>query len=441
MPVRLDYTTEGKNWALLVAGSNTYDNYRHQADICHAYHVVRNHGIPEENIVVMMYDDIAYSRENPYQGNVINEPNGENLYPGVVIDYKKEEVNPEVFLAVLTGNSSGIRELLGREGKVIVSGSDDHVFVNFADHGAPGLLAFPEDVLHAKPLEKAIKSMHKNKQFKKMVFYVEACESGSMFDGLLPEHISVFVTTAANPDESSYACYFDDERQTYLGDVYSVNWMQDSDKEDLSEETLQKQFTITKQETNTSHVMEYGDKTISKMTVAEFQGNEKCDKCGRSPRPRHPLEDAVRSEKVKLAIREHKLRTATLPYEKRAAAKELNALLDHYAKTDELFKGIVNALRHSQNAADKTSLKFHEDDSYASVVHQRKPITQWDCYQGAVDALMFACPGLQLPQNDYALRHLYMVVNLCEMGHPSLAVRTAIGAASFDNSQFCDTVM
>nr|KAG5710767.1 hypothetical protein BaRGS_035169 [Batillaria attramentaria] len=397
-------TTEGKNWALLVAGSNTYDNYRHQADICHAYHVVRNHGIPEENIVVMMYDDIAYSRENPYQGNVINEPNGENLYPGVVIDYKKEEVNPEVFLAVLTGNSSGIRELLGREGKVI---------------------------LHAKPLEKAIKSMHKNKQFKKMVFYVEACESGSMFDGLLPEHISVFVTTAANPDESSYACYFDDERQTYLGDVYSVNWMQDSDKEDLSEETLQKQFTITKQETNTSHVMEYGDKTISKMTVAEFQGNEKCDKCGRSPRPRHPLEDAVRSEKVKLAIREHKLRTATLPYEKRAAAKELNALLDHYAKTDELFKGIVNALRHGQNAADKTSLKFHEDDSYASVVHQRKPITQWDCYQGAVDA----------PHNDYALRHLYMVVNLCEMGHPSLAVRTAIGAASFDNSQFCDTVM
>ena len=40
----------------------------------------------------------------------------------------------------------------------------------------------------------------------------------------------VFATTAANPHESSYACYFDAKRQTYLGDVYSVKWMEDSDK-------------------------------------------------------------------------------------------------------------------------------------------------------------------------------------------------------------------
>lgn len=40
---------------------------------------------------------------------------------------------------------------------------------------------------------------------------------------------TVYATTAANPRESSYACYYDDERQTYLGDWYSVNWMEDSD--------------------------------------------------------------------------------------------------------------------------------------------------------------------------------------------------------------------
>lgn len=41
--------------------------------------------------------------------------------------------------------------------------------------------------------------------------------------------LTVYATTAANPRESSYACYYDDERQTYLGDWYSVNWMEDSD--------------------------------------------------------------------------------------------------------------------------------------------------------------------------------------------------------------------
>ena len=36
------------NWAVLVAGSNTYANYRHQADICHAYQVVLSKGVPPE---------------------------------------------------------------------------------------------------------------------------------------------------------------------------------------------------------------------------------------------------------------------------------------------------------------------------------------------------------------------------------------------------------
>ena len=62
------------------------------------------------------------------------------------------------------------------------------------------------------------------------MFYVEACESGSMFDKLLPKNINVYATTAANSEESSYACYYDDNLQTYLGDLYSVNWMEDSDK-------------------------------------------------------------------------------------------------------------------------------------------------------------------------------------------------------------------
>ena len=47
------------NWAVLVAGSNGYYNYRHQADVCHAYQVLHRTGYPDSNIVVMMYDDIA----------------------------------------------------------------------------------------------------------------------------------------------------------------------------------------------------------------------------------------------------------------------------------------------------------------------------------------------------------------------------------------------
>ncbi len=80
-----------------------------------------------------------------------------------------------------------------------------------------------------------------------------------MLEGLLAPNINVYGTTASNAIESSYACYYDAKRATYLGDVYSVVWMEDSDVEQLNQETLFQQFTITKAKTNTSHVMQYGD--------------------------------------------------------------------------------------------------------------------------------------------------------------------------------------
>ncbi|KAH7962929.1 hypothetical protein HPB52_018776 [Rhipicephalus sanguineus] len=265
-PERAD---EPKLWALLVAGSNGYYNYRHQADICHAYHVLHNHGIPDERIVVMMYDDIANSTENPTPGVIINHPKGKDVYQGVPKDYTRDLVTPQNFLDILEG-----KKVKGGSGKVIASGPNDHIFVNFADHGAPGLIAFPNDELHARQFMKVIKRMNEQKRFAKMTIYIEACESGSMFAGLLPDNVNVYATTAANPDESSYACYWDDKRQTYLGDVYSVNWMEDSDKEDLHTETLIDQFEIVRKETNTSHVMEYGDLDIGQLSVSEFQGEK-----------------------------------------------------------------------------------------------------------------------------------------------------------------------
>ena len=58
------------HWAVLVAGSNGFWNYRHQADVCHAYQVLRKNGFPEENIILMAFDDIANSHENPIAGKL-----------------------------------------------------------------------------------------------------------------------------------------------------------------------------------------------------------------------------------------------------------------------------------------------------------------------------------------------------------------------------------
>ncbi|KAG9462367.1 hypothetical protein GDO78_014267, partial [Eleutherodactylus coqui] len=169
------------------------------------------------------------------------------------------------------------------------SGPNDNVFVYFTDHGAPGLLAFPSDDLHVEDLNVTIQYMYENKKYKKMVLYIEACESGSMMNHL-PNNINVYATTAANPHESSYACYYDEKRDTYLGDLYSVSWMEDSDVEDLKKETLHEQFVLVKKHTNTSHVMQYGNRTISHMKVKQFQGS------GKTVAPRLSLEPVKRMD-------------------------------------------------------------------------------------------------------------------------------------------------
>ena len=72
-----------QTWAVLVAGSRGWENYRHQADVCHAYQVLHHHGVPDDNIVVMMYDDIADSEDNPDRGKIYNKPGGPDVYQGV----------------------------------------------------------------------------------------------------------------------------------------------------------------------------------------------------------------------------------------------------------------------------------------------------------------------------------------------------------------------
>ncbi|CAG2178606.1 unnamed protein product, partial [Oppiella nova] len=60
----------GNSWVVLVAGSNTWGNYRHQSDIYHTYQIVKSRGIPDENIIVFHYDDIANNKANPFPGKV-----------------------------------------------------------------------------------------------------------------------------------------------------------------------------------------------------------------------------------------------------------------------------------------------------------------------------------------------------------------------------------
>lgn len=401
----------GKHWALIVAGSNGWYNYRHQADTCHAYQILHKNGIPDENIVVMMYDDIANDRSNPTPGIIINKPNGDDVYKGVPKDYTKEDVTPDNFLNILKGNKQAMSGI--GSGKVIDSGPNDHVFVYFTDHGATGLIAFPSDELMAHDLIAALDEMYENKKFSKLVFYLEACESGSMFHKKLKNNIDIYATTAANPDESSYACYYDKKRQTYLGDVYSVKWMENSDAVDLTKETLMKQFQIVKEETNTSHVMQYGDMDYVNDDLDEFQGDGMGSVSGKSPEEYRgeQITDAIPSPDVELNILHHRLKDSASLAERREIAREIEELLERKEGVRKTMESIVEQCTSSEEQKTR-------------VLKTRADPEDFDCYKQAVKTFSKTC--YNLGQNDHALRHVYALSNLCEENIPTEMIVSAI---------------
>ena len=80
MNTNLDYNIVGKTEKVGFCG---FGGVNLQADVCHAYQLLKRGGLKDENIVVFMYDDIATHDLNPRPGVIINHPQGDDVYAGV----------------------------------------------------------------------------------------------------------------------------------------------------------------------------------------------------------------------------------------------------------------------------------------------------------------------------------------------------------------------
>ena len=154
----------------------------------------------------------------------------------------------------------------------------------FVDHGAPGLFQLPTgwfgfQNLYADELHNTIKYMHENKMYKEMVIYVEACESGSLFNNILEDDLKVLAVTAADDKNPSYANYcgpnFDIVNNvsigSCLGDVFSNVWFDDTEtamnNSMMNNETLASQFKNIKQIAWFDQVSKYGDFSFINTTI------------------------------------------------------------------------------------------------------------------------------------------------------------------------------
>ncbi|XP_024525527.1 vacuolar-processing enzyme beta-isozyme [Selaginella moellendorffii] len=437
-----DQSARGTRWAVLLAGSAGYWNYRHQADVCHAYQLLRRGGMREENIVVFMYDDIANNFANPRPGVMINHPNGDNVYAGVPKDYTGDQVTVNNFLAVLRGDKEALQ---GGSGKVVESGPNDHIFVFYSDHGGPGVLGMPvTPYLYAVDLVTTLQDMHDNNKYKEMVLYIEACESGSIFEGLLPKNLNIFVTTASNAVESSWGTYCPGmepspppEYDTCIGDLYSVAWMEDSEVHNLDHERLKDQYNTVKARTsdaNTyrmgSHVMKYGDTNMDKERLSLYLGFDPANANLTSY-----SEKAVELLPVglKLFLQDKPAssigqRDADLLHfwQKYKNSKE-NSL--EKSKALQEFLDVIGRRTQIDRSVELVGSVLLGSESASQILNSVRPeghplVDNWDCLKEMVRVFETKCG----PLGQYGMKHMRAFANLCNAGVDPERMKSAAGA-------------
>ncbi|CAB4266119.1 unnamed protein product [Prunus armeniaca] len=413
-PDEQDDGTVGTRWAVLIAGSNGYWNYRHQADICHAYQLLKKGGLKDENIVVFMYDDIAYNEENPRPGVIINSPHGDDVYKGVPKDYTGDDVTVNNFFAAILGNKTA---LTGGTGKVVDSGPNDHIFIYYSDHGGPGVLGMPTSpYIYANDLIEVLKKKHAAGTYKSLVFYLEACESGSIFEGLLPEGLNIFATTASNAEESSWGTYCPGEYpspppeyETCLGDLYSVAWMEDSDVHNLRSETLHQTVKTRTANDNSgfgSHVMQYGDVGLSKENLFVYMGtnpaNDNYTFLGENSL--RPSTKAVNQRDADLVHFWHKYRKAPEGSPRKIQAqKDFVEAMSHRMHMDQTMKLIGKLLFGIKKGPEVLN----------AVRPAGQPLVDdWDCLKTMVRSFETYCGSL----SQYGMKHMRSLANICNAG-------------------------
>lgn len=238
-----------------------------------------------------------------------------------------------------------------------------------------------------------------------MVFYIEACYSGSMFHGLLPNNLAVFVTTAAHHYQVSYATYCDTDMNTCLGDQYSVSWMENSDEVDLKEQTLLQQYEIVQERTTRSEVSKYGDMSFVNDPLAMFQGNKQFSNLsGNVSSASSNNASNVNCYDVPLAVLRHRLAAASTQETRDKINKLINEVMQLRRKISDTIRDIVEKAI-SSDSRNKTQLSKH-------VLANKANPKDFVCYGKAVASFAKIC--FDFEEHPYALRHVYVLSNLCE---------------------------
>ena len=188
--------------AVLVSSSRYWFNYRHAMNALGFYQVLRENGVPDAHIVLMIADEYATNPRNPFKnGMYANGVKPEETWysDGTELDFRGADVTVQSFFDALLG--TGPKSLQHTD-------EESHLLVLLTGHGGDNFFKFQdEEELTSQDISNLLDELVRRRKFKKILFIADTCQAFTLFDKVTTPNVYALGTSLRN--ENAYAHHSD----------------------------------------------------------------------------------------------------------------------------------------------------------------------------------------------------------------------------------------
>eukprot|EP01084_Bolivina_argentea_P156556 272860_1 len=233
--------THNNNWVVIVCTSRFWFNYRHVANALSVYYLVKQLGIPDSNIILMLADDMPCNARNPFPGQVFHDQSHSlNIYgEEVEVDYRGGDVTVENFIKLLSGRTAPGTPASKR----LLSDENSNVLIYMSGHGGERFLKFQDsEEIHSKDIAFVVEEMHLKHRYHEMLIVVDTCEASTLFDDISsPNVVGVASSTLG---ENSYSHTHDDSLGFPIMDRFTRTMLEFFEKHNVASGTMSSKVTL-----------------------------------------------------------------------------------------------------------------------------------------------------------------------------------------------------
>ncbi|CAB9497659.1 GPI-anchor transamidase [Seminavis robusta] len=201
------------NHAVIVSSSRYWFNYRHINNALAFYQLVKANGIPDENIILFLADDVPSNARNPFKNGMYwnGIDDSRTLYDASIeIDYRGEDVTVENLVRVLLGRQgeASSTSSSGQQRRHLMTDENSNILIFLTGHGGDQFFKFQDiEEITSEEIASVLEEMHRRKRYKEILLVADTCQAFTLGDHITAPNVMVIGSSLRG--ESSYAHHSD----------------------------------------------------------------------------------------------------------------------------------------------------------------------------------------------------------------------------------------